>query len=185
MSKLPYLIVALSVFGSAIAPSDVANGLPQEPDYFCYERAVSGQVVNLTTMCKKVETPATKTTPLSAGSSTAKAANSEQDAKGKEASAKNVEITAQAKKRKMEFSDYTYDGRTLLGTVKNGTGKPVSNISVVYEVKVRKGESNWDVVDNGSIDTNNRALDKRGKTNFKASPRREGDKIFITDIEYN
>jgi hypothetical protein len=73
----------------------------------------------------------------------------------------------------------------LVGTIKNRTGKPISDISVIYEVEIREGEGKWRSVDNGRVSANNRQVAKGSKTNFSTSSMRSGDRIKITDVEFN
>ena len=169
----------LPLTGSILICSDVVNSAPRRTDYFCYERTAVGRMVDLTEMCQRVQPRATSTTSTAPGSRTNAASEPS------EGSADRVRIESQARKKKVEFSNYSYDGRMLVGTLKNRTGKPISDISVIYEVEVREGEGRWRSVDNGRISANNREVEKGGKTNFSTSSMRSGDRIKIIDVEFN
>jgi len=159
--------------------SDSVHSAPRQSDYFCYERTAAGELVNLTEMCQKIR----QGTPLANSSTPSSRTNVSQVEA--EASSDRVRIESQARKKKVEFSDYSYDGRMLVGTIKNRTGKPIGNVSIVYEVEVREGEGRWRAVDNGRVRANNVQVAKGGKTNFSTSSMRSGDRIKITDVKFN
>lgn len=180
MLNLKYWIVSASLAGSVIVASEVANSVPRQSDYFCYEQTNYGEVVNLTEMCQKVQQ---KTASTNTGSSASKLSTGQPESS--EASADRVRIEGQARKKKLEFSDYSYDGKMLVGTIKNRTGKSISDISVVYEIEIREGEGKWRSVDNGKVLANNESVAKGGKTNFSTSSMRSGDRVTITDVEFD
>lgn len=172
------------VCGSLIA-SEAGRSAPPESDYFCYRQSVTGEVQNLAAMCKKVEVQKATSANTESPRSRPPAEPARQPEAKSAASADRVRIADQARKRKLEFLDYSYDGKMLVGTVRNKTGKDVNDIMVVYQVEVREGEGKWRTVDNGAIATNNRRLTKNGKTNFSTDRMRSGDRITITDIEFD
>jgi len=172
MLKLNHWIVTLSVIGGVFGSAGLVNSAPRSGDYFCYRRDVYGQVVNLTSLC---QTQQTKT--VSASTNTGRPGSNAQASDGV------VQIDGQARRKKVEFSDYSYNGSKLVGRLRNRTGQPISDISIIYEVQVREGEGKWRTIDNGSTSTNNERLSKGGKTSFEANTAK-GDRILITDVEF-
>ncbi|MDX2243360.1 MAG: hypothetical protein NW224_21985 [Leptolyngbyaceae cyanobacterium bins.302] len=178
MLNLKYWIVGLSLASGFVVSSEVANSVPRQADYFCYEQTAYGEVVNLTEICQKVQQ---KSASTNTGAKNSNSSTKESNA----ASTDRVRIEGQARKKKLEFSDYSYDGKMLVGTIKNRTGKSISDISVVYEIEVREGEGKWRSVDNGKVLANNESVAKGGKTNFSTSGMRSGDRVTITDVEFD
>ena len=188
MLNSKFLLIAVALASGTLLSAQAGKSIPQTTTYFCYERIPSGQVRDLTDICQKAPAPSPNsgTTP-SAKTSTSPTtpASPGKSAPNSEASADRVRIADQARKRKIEFSEYSYDGNMLVGTIKNKTGKPIGGIRVIYDIEVREGEGKWRMVDNDYVLTNNRQLDKNAKTSFSEASARRGDRVTITDVEFD
>jgi len=157
MSQALLKTARILAFLPFVAFTESTAASPREPDFYCYKRLPSGQVVNLNDLCGSVPS------------------------KGPEVIRNRVRISRNARKL-LDFVEYSYDGKRLVATVRNKSKEPLSSLSIGFSAYNRAG-GNEVIADAGSADAAVKVLAPNGTTTFKAQLDKESDFIEITSVE--
>jgi hypothetical protein len=166
--------VAGLISAASIALPIATGAQPMQANYFCYQQKMTGQIKDLTEVCRsQPETSAKTNTPQSPTSPN-----------NKPTEEKKIVSVDSAAKRTVEFSDLNYENGVLVGFARNKTRKPIGEVSINYVVLERESPTKWKPVYSGSTRTQANSLKAGEKTTFTATPRINGDKIVIMKAEF-
>lgn len=161
--------IAVSSLAISFGVSESVTALPGDPNFFCHERTLYGQVINRNGMCSQ-----NPNLPIKGAVKTI-------DNKPVKSASKRVVVEREAKAM-MDFSELSYDDGTLSGSAKNKSRETMSNGAIQYEVRASKDKVNWKTIGTGSICLIDDELGRGKTTAFQSVVSANGDKIIITSV---
>jgi len=164
--------IAVSSLAVSFSATEIVSALPSEPNYFCYERTVYGQVINLNSYCK--QTPG-----VSSKNNSGNATRTTRTRNVEPADTIPIEVKSDVK-QKLDFSELNFDNGILLGSIRNKSGKAMGISYINFKAYQRKDASNWKLIDTGRARVLDEELKPGKTTSFEGSVRVKADKIVIT-----